>query len=301
MKTVPRTAAKPLRRALWLAVPLVSACASGPSPETLVDRLTVLTIDAPPEVRPGESIVARSLIVEPKDARWSAISWMCTRGQDGCAELAWLETQEGAADDTVWPGLVAVEGQGIDWIEQDAVITPFLEEVASDEPLPLIQVVTLACEPGLCDVVEGILDGSSTTEDQAALADPLALLEDLPFAGVALTLRTLSVSTRDDDTRHQNPTVTDCSPIKGDWQTNAGGSINVECTWESPSSRQVDAFGYTTAGGWEGQSAQDVYEPGVFTYRWYAPDKAQADVPLWIAVTDGEGGLALWEGAATAQ
>jgi hypothetical protein len=274
---------------------LASGCAMGPSPETLIKDIRVLSIEVDPELQPGETAPVESLIVEPDGGAWVAASWTCTRGEDGCVE-ALVAEQAG-----VWPGLVVEEGQGIARQTSSLAVASELAGFATDEPVPLVTQYTLACDPGRCGLLDSLLEDGLSEDVLADLDDPLSMLEDLPFAGVSLGLRRVEVSTRDEDDRHQNPTVVGCAPTKGDWSVEAGKPIPVSCDWSSESARTIQAFGYTTAGGWEGQEAQDVFEPGVVDYRWFAPEQAEADIPLWIAFVDGDGGLAVWEGAATAE
>ncbi len=274
----------------------LSGCAMGPSPETRIEDLRVLAIDVAPELAPGERVAADTLVVEPDGGDWLLATWTCTRGADGCAEGTV------AAATGAWPGLVLQSGTGTAWVEAELAVAPELAAVASDSPAPLLSQFSLACAPGVCPILDALDQGLMGDAVVRDLSDPFTMLKRLPFAGVSLGLRTVSVSTRAADARHSNPTVEDCSPLKGGaWAVDAGAGLDVRCRWTSPSAATIQAFGYTTAGGWEGQEAADVFEPGVVDYTWFAPEEAEADVPLWIAFVDGDGGLAIWEGSATAR
>ncbi len=279
-------------RLLWAAfLGAATGCAGGPSPETRIDQLMVLAIDAPPEVFPGETVDAAHWVVEPDDQAWLHASWTCTRGPDGCAEEAFATES--------WPGLVLAEGQGNAVVSQPIAISPFLSEFVTDEPVPLVSVYSLACLPGVCPVLDTLHDGGFDEQVAADLANPFDWMADLSFANVALTVRTLSVSTRVPGERVSNPTITGCEAPSGAFSATTGQSLQVRCTFDGLPEERVSVFGYTTAGGWDGQEALNV-DDGTFGYRWFAPKTPEDNIPLWLVLVDDDGGVAIWEGAADA-
>lgn len=110
---------------------LLLACATGADPSTRLDDVQVLTILAePPELRAGETAALDTLIVNPLERDLDVMQWTCTPSEDGCAE---------AADG--WPNRVrTTEARFAD----EVTISPFLADALSDEPIPLVQVWTLA-------------------------------------------------------------------------------------------------------------------------------------------------------------
>ena len=143
-------------------------------------------------------------------------------------------------------------------------------------------------------------DSAESDALRAALGEPFTLLEDLPMLGVSLALRSLSVSTRDDVERVQNPTV-ECSARDGEpgepLSVEAGGRLPMLCAVSGTYDGDAALWGYTTAGGWEGE-AQEL-DPGDIDkeYVWIAPKEApDVPVPIWVVSVDGFGGVGLWSG-----
>ena len=277
----------------------VFGCAMGPSAETLVDELRVLAVLADkPEARPGETVALESLVVDPLDAGYDVMAWTCTPGPDGCLEAAGLTGVS-------WDGLVTAAQPEDPWLESAYFVAPQVSEFVGPEPVPLVQHWTLACEPGLCPVLDAALaepapDSAESDALRAALGEPFTLLEDLPMLGVSLALRSLSVSTRDDVERVQNPTV-ECSARDGEpgepLSVEAGGRLPMLCAVSGTYDGDAALWGYTTAGGWEGE-AQEL-DPGDIDkeYVWIAPKEApDVPVPIWVVSVDGFGGVGLWSG-----
>lgn len=290
--------------ALILLWSLLLACSTGPSDETLVDELRVLaTLTDPPEAQAGETVSTETLVVDPADAGYDLLSWPCTFTGEGCAEP---ELSELSGE--VWAGLSLEQGRsGTDRYAGSTTLSPALSEALSDTPVPLVQLWTLACEPGLCPVIDLAASspgaGSAEAESlQAALSDPPAQLEALPMEGVSLAVRWLHASTRPEGERLVNPTIS-CEVLSQDTDEPVvapGEALDFTCFLEGELTGFAGAWGYTTAGGWEG--ATYLLDPGVtlIDYVWFAPEEAPADplVPLWVLVVDGEGGVGLWEGRA---
>jgi len=277
----------------------VFGCAMGPSAETLVDELRVLAVLADkPEARPGETIALESLVVDPLDAGYDVMAWTCTPGPDGCLESAGFT---GVA----WDGLVAAAGPESPWVESAYFVAPLLAEFVGPDPVPLVQHWTLACEPGLCPVLDAALEAPDPGSVEASalraeLGEPFTILEDLPMEGVSLALRSLAVSTRDDTERLQNPTVS-CRSQDGEdgapLTVEAGGRLTMVCAVSGTYDGDAALWGYTTAGGWEGE-AQEL-DPGDTEkeYVWIAPEEVpEAAVPVWVVSVDGFGGVGLWSG-----
>jgi hypothetical protein len=284
---------------LLLLLAGVLGCNSGPSAETLVSELRVLAVLADlPEARPGETVLLESLVVDPLDNGYDAIAWSCTFTGESCLESAGFT---GVA----WDGLVGAESPEDPWLPSAYAVPQQLAEFVSDEPVPLVQHWTLACEPGLCPVIDDALAApepgsaaASSLQDQ--LSDPFAVLETLPMQGVSLALRSISVSTRSDEERVSNPTVA-CRPKEGELgdplSVEAGGRLPLWCDVSGTYDGDGAMWGYTTAGGWEGEAQEldngDTDKEYVFIGPEEVPD---ALVPIWVVISDGFGGVGIWEG-----
>ena len=271
---------------LWAA----AGCASGPSEETLIDELRVLAVAADPvEVQPGEVVALDALVVDPTGDGAQVLTWTCTPGVDGCLEAA-LETA------VVWDGaaVTTLDGSGV--VSSEVTVSPALSAFAATTPTALVASYTLACAPGLCPVFElagaeaGTADGDALT---VALADPFGMLEALPMEGVSLAALGLLVSSRGADERRQSPQLTCAVDVPA---VTPGGEVVVTCDVAGDFDDDAGLWGYGTSGGFEAPSVA-VGDGDTVPYVWFAPDEQTAEVPLWLVLIDGQGGLAVWEGA----
>lgn len=285
-----------------LLLTTVLGCSSGPSAETLVSELRVLAVLADtPEARPGETVALESLVVDPLDDGYDAIAWSCTFTGESCLESAGFTG-------VVWDGLVGAASPEDPWLASAYFVPPQLSEFVSAEPVPLVQHWTLACEPGLCPVIDEALAApepgsaaASTLQEQ--LSDPFSVLETLPMQGVSLGLRSISVSTRSDEERVRNPTVA-CRSEEGELgdalSVEAGGRLPLVCEVSGTYDGDGAIWGYTTAGGWEGEAQEldngDTDKEYVFIGPDEVPEVPEEPVPVWVVISDGFGGVGIWEG-----
>jgi len=270
---------------------LLFACDMGPSADTVVDELRVLaTLAEPPEALPGEAVALETLIVSPDGASYDVLMWTCTFTGEACLE---------ASGSTAWDGMVLVEGATEQWQSSTVTVSSALGYVASAEPIPLVQHWALACEPGLCPVIDAAAADPAQGSDgatrlQELLSSPTDFLADLPMGGASLGLRTLSVSTRGVDERLQNPTV-DCAVRQGfSSSTEVEGVVPYQCTVDGELSDVASAWGYATDGGWGGANVPLFAGDTEFDYDWFAPEES-AEVDAWVIVTDGVGGVGIFE------
>ncbi|MCP4809145.1 MAG: hypothetical protein GY913_12975 [Proteobacteria bacterium] len=249
---------------------LMLACA-GPSEDTLIDELRVLAILAEaPEAAPGQTLAVETVVVDPFEDH-QLLQWTCTSLAPGtCLE----------ADEETWEDLT------VDEPVTDFTISPALAAVAGDEPLPLVSRWALACEPGACPFLDG-LSGSIPDDLRADLQDPAELLRDLPLEGVSLAVQPVDVSTRTD--MAENPAVTCTGPS----EAKPGETVDFECEVAGGFQEDAAIWGYTSAGAWIGASMPLAPDDTSATYSWVAPD-AEQQVELWLVVTDGGRGTAVW-------
>ena len=280
---------------------LLTGCSSGPR-RTLVDNLRVLVlVPESPEIAPNETTGLDIVVADPLERGFDRLTWTCTRLGPECAE-ALLDP------DSPWLRLEAEAGGASGLSTGSVTASPALFEVASQDPLPLVQVFTLVCEPGLCDVLDAALagvepDSAAADQLQSDLTDPFSLLEDLPLEGVSLASWTVDVSTRSPEDRRSHPSLGPCTLTDGDGDGEATaesvapeGTLKATCPVEGPFDADAGLWGYGTAGGWGADRdtfGNDATE--VEGYTWFAPkakDAPEAPVDLWLVLTDGLGGLA---------
>ncbi len=266
---------------------LFLACASGPAPETLIDELrTVAVLADPPEATAGEAVALEAVVVDPLDEGFEFLSWTCTFTGEDCLE---------ALSEESWSGLVLEDAPESGTISTDYTVSKALSSALSEEPLPLVSHWTLACIPGACPIFDTVRD-DDTDALRDDLAEPTTWLAELPFEGVSLSLRTISLSTRSEAERLVNPTVT-CTPQTGEMSVAAGEPLMFDCDVTGDFDLEGGLWGYTTAGGWGLDFTPLTAEETTQEYKWFAPDDGGVDVPIWVVIIDGRGGVGLWSGS----
>lgn len=275
-----------------------SGCASGPNQDTLVDELRVLaTLATTPEAQPGEVVGLSTLVVDPEQRGFELLSWSCTFAGDQCVEA---RIGEGEA----WAGAVVAEGSGevAASFGAELVVNRQLENFVSEQPLPILQAWTLACEPGLCPAIDlaraAPAPGSREGERLVALlSDPFAMLEALPLSGVSLGLRGLSVSTRAPGQRAENPTLSATAPGGEPLAVSLApeGELDVLFTMQGARDDDRAVWLYTDAGGFLDASVGAPAADDVPRSTYFAPAKPKDLVHLWFVGVDGLGGVALLE------
>jgi hypothetical protein len=257
----------------------------GPSDETLLDELRVIAAVAePPEISPGESVDITATVVDPLEAGMEMVIWACTPTVGGCAEDR-LPLDERLAVPAITDSTATA-----------TLRTPIV-------PLPEDTVISgivwlMACEPGLCDVIEDARTALANDGDfPDALRDPVSLLQGLPLTGVSLATRSVGLSNRPVEERNANPVITVTAPLPD--------TITAEEELEFPLDISDDtvtdvlvAVGLTTGGGF-GAPLFDVLE-GRADLTYFAPDSSGV-VDLYVIAEDGDGGSAIWKGQTTVE
>jgi len=262
------------------------AC-GGPVEETLVDELRIVAaIPSVAEAEPGATVSVNTLIVSPDAGSVDVLMWMCT--PTGPPGSPCLEASSG----TTGGWMAVLRGAGLD-ASADLMVSPLLSNAVTGGPIP-VPTWFLACEPGLCPVINRA-EAALTTNDAdlpAVLADPSALLQALPITGVAATQRSLWVSTRPEAERNVHPVV-----VSGPSETLSGDAeLGAEFDLELQDSGPLVAYSYATAGGFA-EASTDADVDGV-TLTWFAPEEGEGTVDLYVVVQDSDGGEALWRGTA---
>lgn len=258
---------------------LAVGCMPGPSEDTLVDELRVIgAIAEPPEVAPGETTAVDVVVADPLGSGAEVAVWLCTPADDGCAE-AGSSTQ----------GRVAVGSPTDGRFRADLTVDPLWAAFAGPEPIPT-SIWVLACEPGVCPLFDRLGGDALDDEVEALLANPTEWVGDLPLTGVSLAVKQLSVSTRDEADRNDNPVLSVSAPE----ESTTGEEWLLDVT-VADSNGVAEIMGLSTAGGF-GLTAFEALD-GQATMQWYAPDDP-GEVQLYAVASDGLGGMAIWQGRA---
>jgi hypothetical protein len=266
-------------------------CSMGPSLETLIDELRIVAQVADlPEATAGEVVTLTALTADPLDEGYDVLSWTCTFTGESCAESA-----SGGA----WGGLTLTE-QPTEPVVTSYAVPEAFSSFLTDEPVPLVQVWTLSCLPGLCPPIEAAREADPDTEQlQEWLTDPTSFLVDVPMEGVSLGLRSILLSTRPEGERGQNPGIS-CVPDEGELVADVETELAFTCSLTEGLTETASVWGYTTAGGWQGASLALLGGESEVEYSWFAPEEP-GEATVWVVVVDGQGGVGLWEETLTAR
>ncbi len=252
---------------------LLAGCDVLPADASVLERLQIVSIVAEkPEIAPGQATDLTVWVADPDGGGVELLVWSCTILGEGCFEAAlplsaWVRTVD------------VVEGFGV----TSAAIPGEIGQVVPQGLLVPTSVWGLACEPGLCPVIAAAAAG---TVDPALLADPEALMRDLPIDGTSLVRRSVYLSLSDRPNR--NPSIT-ASPPAGSVAVDAGSAEELALVVSDSTDVVADAF--TTCGSmspprWDGHD---------LAFTWTAPlDAGTCD--LWVVLEDGLGGAAVWHG-----
>ena len=267
---------------LTILLPSLVGCAIGPDTSTLLaDTQVVMVRSDPPALGAGQVATLETLIVDPQERGLEVMQWTCTFAGEGC-----LEPQFAMDESDPWPGLVYEDSERF---EGSVMASPALAEVLGPEPVPLLSIWTLACEPGLCPLMDA--EGDALME---GLESPADLLQDLPIYGVSLSQRRIRVAGV--PLEATNPTIVCEGPSEGVVEEEMAFS----CTVEGEFAEQAAVYGYANSGGWEGQSVQILNGAVELDYN-YFPSEEPGPVDLYLVLQDGNGGSALWEATVDVQ
>ena len=264
-------------QSLWIWPILCVGCVEGANVETLVDELRVVAIALePPEAAPGESFTAALHVGSPSLSEISVAAWTCAGFGGDCLEqlVSRAAIAEGSAP------LFEVELQAP--YEAAALLV-------EAEEFP-ISVWAMACEQGVCSVLDDIAEGVA---DADVLADPTLALEALPLSGVSVARKSLWVSNRDEEERRENPAILPQfdSPLQGRVAEPLELAFDI-------SGGATEGYGYATGGGFE-MSEYTVLD-GVLSMSWYAPEAA-GEYTIWVIAQSDEGGSAVWSSTVQVQ
>jgi len=280
-----------VRRIAGVVLALSAVACGGPVEETLVPELRVLAaIPDVPEAAPGEGLGVQVTAIDPDDAGYDALVWLCT--PTGPPGAPCLEATSGTTDG--WTARVDETGRA-----EGLTVPAALAGVLSDE-VPEVQttVWVLTCAPGLCPLIDraaAATDADSGWDQLVTdLSDPAAHARELPLEGVALTRRSLVVSMRSEDARNQHPRFTRTPDAVQ--RVAVGGEVTLDFDVEDDET--VDVYGYTTLGGFDA-SFVTVSDLGYADPTWIVGEDAESGqrAELVVIASDGRGGEVLWRGS----
>jgi len=254
---------------------------AGPNVETLIDDLRVVgLVLEPPEASPGDVIEISVTISDPGENGADVLFWTCT---DLTFSGDCVESSIGAP----WAVPVLLEdGRGsVSWP------VPPSTQFIFDEGVPQFPVSfrALACEEGLCPLLDAALAGESAAME--GLSDPSDELRDLPFEGVSYATRFGLLSGQPRDAHNVNPTVT--ADFEAEELVERANGVEMRFLVEDE--QDVLVYGYAEQGGFS--RPETPVRDGEVTVTWFPPEKgAKGDVPVYVAFEDGQGGSALWTG-----
>lgn len=280
---------------LAAALSALTGC-SGPNSETTVSELRVLSmVIDPPEAAAPSTVNVRSTVFVPGEvgltgpsAASVAMTWTCTDLGSGC-----VEAQLPNRGATVGP---PVDGALDAPISLPAVLADVVRDGTTVLPIP---VWTLACDPGLCPILDQVGAPAGTADGDAAdafLSDPFTGMESLPLTGTSLAFSLLRVSAREDPV--QNPVLSGpdaCSAAPG-----ASTALTLSVTdADGAAYAGATAYGYASAGGFS--MTEYTVQDGTVELEWFAPGGEDADaateIPdsavLYLIVNGEDGGSAL--------
>jgi hypothetical protein len=262
------------------------ACTDGADPDTRVNELRVIGLVAePPEAGPGTSVQLDAWVLQPDDqeAPVQVLMWSCTLVGPTCAEEAlpislWTSVQVAEGDVTSWGIFLPLE-----LIDVLAVLPPDLPG------LPVL-VQALACEEGLCPVIDRVL--AEDPRAVADLADPSSWLADLPMQGVSHAQRLLYVTGKAVEARNDNPVL--FPQFQPSQLLDYSPSMRLPFEVRDNDFDGAAAYGVSTAGGFS--RLGEIIERREVELEWFPPARGAKGTRLYIAFEDGLGGSAVWKG-----
>lgn len=280
----------------WVALGL--GCGIGSShPSEVNDTQIIAAVVEPAEPAPGETVFAEVFVADPKDRGVELLAWSCTpSGDEPCVErLGGVAAMVTVVDEPVDGSFFVVRQ-----IPSDAAALAAQAGVDPDELAALVYL--LACEPGVCPVLQQARDALANPQDDAAslalatvLSDPEPWMRDLPLYGVNLAVRLVPLSSGGN--RNGNPSADQRFRDPEDEGTplvvSSGDAIDLRFSVFDPDGKRVDAYGYTTLGRFDDDRVREDRENDAVVHWLLAPDEPGTG-RVWVVFDDRDGGRAVW-------
>ncbi|MDG1478132.1 MAG: hypothetical protein P8R54_01010 [Myxococcota bacterium] len=277
------------------------ACGGGDRHPSVVEDLRILSIVAdPPEAAPGESVDITVLVADPKLRGSEVLIWTCGMYEGECAESLMP-----FAD---WPVITTLEvplrerelaGFYSRFAEQTQVTRTVPEDTEQIfeylNPIP-VALYALACEPGLCPIIEDVraaqLEGFADSDLLERLSDPSLWMYKLPMDGVSLAGQQLVISSSLPELRNENPIFEARFPeaFEPILRVPAGGELEVAFFTDDPNAEKVYGYAYTTIGAFEERRVKEE-DNGI---RNWLQVSGVGEGRLYMVFEDRDGGSAIW-------
>jgi hypothetical protein len=280
-------------------------CGVGDShPSQVVDTQVLAVVTEPAQPSPGQSVAVTVWVADPRDRGVELLVWSCTPyGDDDCVEreaglnqMAAVFTEPGAQGRFSFSRYLPVA----------------LEAVFADsDQAPAALVWALACEPGLCPIIDDVRQALADPVDIAGadrvmdeLADPVSWLRDLPLAGVNLAGRFVPLARTAADDRNQNPVVEQRflteDEVGQPVAVAASDARSVRFAVFDPNGTRSDAVAYTTVGRFDDHVVREDSQDDTVLHWLLAPAEP-ATGTLWVVFDDGDGGRSVWTAEVTVE
>ncbi|RME21064.1 MAG: hypothetical protein D6798_18985 [Deltaproteobacteria bacterium] len=257
---------------------------------THLDDVHVVTVVTDPaEAAPGDRVTVRVYVANPHGAELEAMFWTCTPVDDACGEAAFVEEVE------EWVTVGAVRDGEFTTLR--TVPADLSELLPADGRSGSTRLFALACEVGLCPIIDQARVAMDAPGPDLPLADDLAhpdrWLVDLPMSGVALSTREYVVRGPADAVENRNPVYEArfTEALDPPLQVTVGGEMDLAFRVTDPNMETVYAFPFTTVGAFTDRKVKA--EDDEVRLWLEAPDH-DATGQVWVVFDDRDGGLAVY-------
>lgn len=270
----------------FLAVGLV-AC-GGPNDQTVLKELRVISIRTEPALWDAQQdTVVTSTVFEVEPSTAETLTWSCLPGPDGCIEAGFGDFSFPLDSFTT----VSTPNE-LEEVVHTIRGIPLPPEAAGIPFGPFVY--TLACEPGLCPLIEAVQanpePGSKAWQKAVdSLSDPFTLLQDYPIEGVALSYRSLEILPPESE--QPAPIVVERLNDRNEAALEAELKIRFSVESDAP----VTVYPFTEIGGFVESSLQVLPEEGEVSLTWVAPAEAGSG-RIYVDFEGTEGRSTLWRG-----
>ncbi len=251
----------------------------------ITDVQIIATVIEPPEILLGESVGLTVTVADPQQRDLEVMAWLCLPVEGSCLESllparSWARVTDVLDEDATFMF------RGLSTIELD-----------TDAESVRTSVNTLVCERGACPIMDRVrASGLEPDADLGRLlADPEAILRELPFDGTHLAVKTLPVLLQEPRDRNWNPRIV--PKFTGFPTFEPSEAIDLEFKITDANGDPATGFAYTTVG--EFDAPKVAVSQSELAMRWISPDDRSIDGRIYIVVEDDRGGTALWRASAT--
>ena len=273
-------------------------CGVGDShPSQVTDTQVLAVVTEPAQPAPGQTVAVSVWVADPLDRGVELLVWSCTPyGDADCVERVTGLGQMAAVFTEAGPG-----GR---FSFSRSIPTDLEALFAESEQQPSAVVWALACEPGVCGVIDDVRQALADPTDLARadrviddLADPVSWLRDLPIEGVNLAGRFVPLARSFEEDRNQNPLVEQRFLTEGEVGqpviVPVGEPRSVRFAVFDPNGTRSDAVAYTTVGRFEDHVVREDSQDDTVLHWLVAPTEP-ATGAMWVVFDDGDGGRAVW-------